>query len=88
MFISGGENIYPAEVEAAVVGVADPFWGEVGKAVVALRPGERLSAEELIAFCRDRLAHYKVPKRVEFREALPKSAAGKILKRALRDGAG
>jgi len=99
MFISGGENVYPVEVEAAlyqhpavaeaaVIGVPDPFWGEVGKAVIALRPGERLTAEELIAFCRERLAHFKVPKRVEFVEALPKSAAGKILKRALREQAG
>lgn len=96
MFISGGENIYPVEVEevlyqhtavadAAVVGVPDPFWGEVGKAVVALRPGQTVTDAELIAFCRERLAHYKVPKRVEFRPALPRSAAGKILKRELRE---
>lgn len=96
MFISGGENIYPVEVEAviyqhpavaeaAVVGVSDPTWGEVGKAVVVLKPGATLTEAELLAHCRERLARYKVPKRVEFRDALPKSAAGKILKRELRD---
>lgn len=96
MFISGGENVYPVEVEealyqhpavaeVAVIGVPDPFWGEVGKAVVVLRPGASVTDKELLAFCRERLAHFKVPKRVEFRQALPKSAAGKILKRELRN---
>lgn len=95
MFISGGENVYPVEIEAAiyqhpavaeaaVIGVADPKWGEIGKAVVALKPGATLTAEELIEHCRGLLARYKVPKLVEFRDSLPKSAAGKILKRELR----
>lgn len=95
MFISGGENVYPVEVEAAlyqhpavaeaaVVGVPDPRWGEVGLAVVALKPGAAVTADELLEHCRGLLARYKVPKRVEFRAELPKSAAGKILKRELR----
>ncbi|HEY3367403.1 MAG TPA: long-chain fatty acid--CoA ligase [Symbiobacteriaceae bacterium] len=95
MFISGGENVYPVEVEAAiyrhpavaecaVVGMPDPRWGEVGKAFVALKLGARLDEAELIGHCRTQLARYKVPKLVEFRESLPKSAAGKILKRELR----
>jgi fatty-acyl-CoA synthase len=95
MFISGGENIYPVEVEgvlyehpaiaeAAVVGVNDPKWGEVGKAVVALKPGAAVTEAELVAHCQERLARYKVPKIIEFRSDLPKSAAGKILKRELR----
>jgi fatty-acyl-CoA synthase len=95
MFISGGENIYPVEVEtaiyehpavaeAAVVGVPDPQWGEVGKAFIVRKPGTALTAEELLGFLRQRLARYKVPKFIEFREALPRSAAGKILKRELK----
>jgi len=101
MFISGGENVYPAEIEAvlykhpavhmcAVIGVPDPKWGEVGKACVvrqsdaAAQPPEALK-EELIEFMRDHLARYKVPKSVEFLPELPISAAGKILKRELRD---
>jgi fatty-acyl-CoA synthase len=94
MFISGGENVYPLEVEGAiyqhpavsecaVVGVHDDKWGEVGKAVVVLKPGATLTAADLIEHCRTRLARYKVPKLVEFRDSLPKSAAGKILKREL-----
>jgi fatty-acyl-CoA synthase len=95
MFISGGENIYPVEVEtaiyehpavaeAAVVGVPDPKWGEVGKAVIVLKPGTVLTEAELLEFLKGRLARFKVPKLVEFRSALPKSAAGKILKRELK----
>lgn len=95
MFISGGENVYPVEIETilsshpavaecAVVGVPDSRWGEVGKAVVVLRPGRSVKAEDLIVYLRERLAHYKVPKYVEFRDELPKNAAGKILKRVLR----
>lgn len=97
MFISGGENIYPVEVEsaiyehpavaeAAVVGVPDERWGEVGKAFVVLKAGAQLSSEELLHFLRERLARYKVPKFIEFRGALPRSAAGKILKRELKTG--
>ncbi len=96
MFISGGENVYPAEIEqvlyrhpavhqCAVIGVPDPQWGEVGKACVVLKPGAQVSAEELLTFLRDYLATYKVPKSVVFLDALPVSAAGKILKRELRE---
>jgi len=94
MFISGGENVYPVEIEAvlyshpavaqcAVVGQPDPQWGEVGRAVVALRPGTSASAEDLLAHCRAHLARYKIPKLLELRDSLPLSPAGKILKRAL-----
>ncbi|GAX88969.1 fatty acid--CoA ligase [Effusibacillus lacus] len=96
MIITGGENVYsvevenviyqhPAVLEAAVIGVPDEKWGEAVKAVVVLKPGQTVSAEELIEFCGTRLANYKVPKSVDFVEALPKSGAGKILKRTLRD---
>ena len=95
MFISGGENVYPVEVEralydhpavkeAAVVGVPDPRWGEVGVAFVALRPGEALEAEAVKAFLRERLAGYKVPKHVVFLEELPKTGPGKVNKEALK----
>ncbi|MEW5829439.1 MAG: long-chain fatty acid--CoA ligase [Chloroflexota bacterium] len=96
MFISGGENVYPAEIEkalyqhpavhiCAVIGLPDPKWGEVGKACVVLKPGASATEEELLQFMAERLAKYKVPKSVSFMEALPISAAGKILKRELRD---
>lgn len=96
MFISGGENVYPAEVEnvlyqhpevaeAAVIGVPDEKWGEVGLAAVVRRPDQNLSAEELIEFCGDRLARYKIPKRIEFVDALPRNAAGKVIKSELRE---
>jgi fatty-acyl-CoA synthase len=95
MFISGGENVYPVEIEkalyehpavhmCAVIGVPDPKWGEVGLACVVLKPGAKATEEELIAFLKERLASYKVPKRVVFMESLPISAAGKILKRELK----
>jgi fatty-acyl-CoA synthase len=95
MFISGGENIYPVEietalyqhptvVEAAVLGVPDPKWGEVGKAYVVLKVGASATEAELLDHCRWLLATYKVPKSIEFRSELPKSAAGKVLKRELR----
>jgi fatty-acyl-CoA synthase len=95
MVISGGENVYSAEVEdvlfahpavaeAAIIGVADERWGEAVCAVVALRPQSTATAEELIAFCRTRLAKYKTPKTVVFVNALPRNAAGKVLKRQLR----
>jgi len=94
VIISGGENIYPAEIEAvlsthpavaeaAVIGIPDELWGEVPKAVLVLKHGFHVSAEEMVAFCADRLGRYRKPKEVEFRAALPKSAAGKILKREL-----
>ncbi len=95
MFISGGENVYPVEIEkalyehpsvaqCAVIGVPDEKWGEVGKAFVVLKPDVRAAEAELLDHCRARLARYKVPKSVAFIEALPISAAGKILKRELR----
>jgi fatty-acyl-CoA synthase len=95
IIISGGENIstievehtlvkHPAVLEAAVVATPDEKWGEVPKAFVALRPDAEASAEELIAFCRERLAHFKCPKAVEFGE-LPKTSTGKIQKFRLRE---
>jgi fatty-acyl-CoA synthase len=96
MFISGGENVYPVEIEkalyehpavhmCAVVGLPDPKWGEVGLACVVLKPGATVTEEEMIAFTQERLARYKVPRRVEFLTELPISGAGKILKRELRE---
>ncbi|PTQ54438.1 MAG: O-succinylbenzoic acid--CoA ligase [Hydrogenibacillus schlegelii] len=96
MIISGGNNIYPREVEevmlrhpavqeVCVFGVPDPEWGEAVKAVVVLKPGHAATEEELIAFCREHLASYKKPRSVEFVEELPKNAYGKVLKRELRD---
>jgi o-succinylbenzoate---CoA ligase len=94
LIISGGENVYPAEVEAAllahpevaeagVAGVADPTWGQAVFAAVVLRAGARATAEELRAHCRARLAAYKVPSRLRLVEALPRNAAGKLLRRRL-----
>ncbi|HRD50521.1 MAG: long-chain fatty acid--CoA ligase [Candidatus Competibacter sp.] len=96
MFISGGENVYPAEIEAAlyqhpavfqcaVIGVPDAKWGEVGKAFVVLKPNQPAAAEELLAHLGDRLARYKIPRSVEFVASLPISAAGKVLRRELRE---
>lgn len=95
MFISGGENVYPAEIErvlvscptvaeAAVVGVPDERWGEVGRAFVVLRPGAAASEADLLAYCGERLARFKIPKSVMFLEALPKNDAGKINRLGLR----
>lgn len=95
VIISGGENIYPAEVEsvlcahpavaeAALIGVPDAHWGEVGWAYVVSRPGQALDAEALLAFARERLARYKAPKRVLLAAALPRTGAGKIDKQALQ----
>lgn len=95
MFISGGENVYPVEIEkalyehpavaqCAVIGVPEEKWGEIGKAVVVLKPGATAAEEELLEHCRARLARYKVPRSVVFTGALPISAAGKILKRELK----
>jgi len=95
MFISGGENVYPQELESAlyehpavascaVVGVPDPTWGEVGCAFVVLKPGAQATPAELLAHLGTRVARFKVPKHLELRTELPLSAAGKILKRELR----
>ncbi|MYX45940.1 long-chain-fatty-acid--CoA ligase [Streptomyces sp. SID89] len=95
MYISGGENVYPAEVEdallghpavaeCAVVGVPDPRWGEVGRAVVVLRPGARADEAGLLAHLHGRLAKYKIPKSVVLVETLPRTASGKLAKPAIR----
>lgn len=94
----GGMKVYPREVEevlfqhpgvadAAVVGVPDPEHGEVLRAYVVRKPGATVTAEELIAFVRERIAHYKAPRTVEFRDALPRSGVQKVLRRVLRDEA-
>ena len=95
MFIVGGFNAYPAEIEnmmlahpgisqVAVVGVPDTRMGEVGVAFVVPRPGAAIDDTELIAWCRDQMANYKVPRRVEVIDALPLNASGKVLKYELR----
>ncbi|MBV9078882.1 MAG: AMP-binding protein, partial [Methylobacteriaceae bacterium] len=95
MIVSGGENIYPIEVEevisqhpavveVAVIGVPHERWGETVKALVVLAPGTAVEAGELVAFARERLAGYKLPRAVEFVAELPRSPAGKVLKRELR----
>jgi acyl-CoA synthetase (AMP-forming)/AMP-acid ligase II len=97
MIITGGENVYPAEVEnvlgshssvaeAAVVGVPDPRWGEAVKAFIVLKEGEAATPGDLIKFCSDRLSRYKCPKSIEIVDGLPHNASGKILRRILRDG--
>jgi acyl-CoA synthetase (AMP-forming)/AMP-acid ligase II len=96
MIVTGGENVYSREVEevlythpavseAAVIGLPDPTWGESVTAVVVLRDGMTATDVEIVATCRDRLAGFKKPKRVEFIDELPKNVSGKILKRELRD---
>ena len=96
MYICGGFNVYPAEVEqvlagldgvaeSAVIGMPDPRLGEVGLAFLVTRPGHVLAEADVLAFCRERLANYKVPRRVEFRDALPRNPSGKVLKRLLRE---
>ena len=95
MIITGGENVYPAEVEnvlyrhpavkeAAVIGIPDPYWVESVHAVVMLKGNAQATEEDIIRFCREQIAHYKAPKSVEFVEALPKNPQGKILKREIR----
>lgn len=95
MFISGGENVYPAEVEhallahpevleAAVIGVADERWGEVGRAFVVPRTAKKPDAESLRTYCRERIAAYKVPKTIQIVAELPRTAAGKVQKHILR----
>jgi len=95
MIISGGFNVYPSEVEqviwshpavqdCAVIGVPDDKWGEAVKAVVELNAGQSVSADELIALCKDKLGSVKAPKTVEFVDSLPRSPVGKVLKKDLR----
>ena len=96
IIIAGGLKIYPREVdevlfahpkvlEAAAVGVPDEYRGETVRAFVVVKPGEKLTEDELRDFCKERLAAYKVPKQFEFRDSLPKTLVGKVLRRALRD---
>ena len=95
MIISGGENVYPREVEevlythpaieeAAVIGIPDSYWIEIVHAVIVLKKGVSVAEEEIIDFCKEKLARYKAPKSVEFVKILPKNPQGKILKRELR----
>jgi long-chain acyl-CoA synthetase len=96
LIISGGYNVYPLEVdeilfqhpkilEACVIGVPDEYRGEKVKAFVVVKPGETLTEEEVIQYCKDKLAAYKVPRSIDFLDELPKSAVGKILRRELRE---
>jgi acyl-CoA synthetase (AMP-forming)/AMP-acid ligase II len=95
MIVTGGENVYPKEVEdvlyrhpavaeAAVIGIPDPYWVERVHAVVVLKKDAQAAEEDIISFCRKHIAHYKAPKSVEFVESLPKNPQGKILKREIR----
>ena len=96
MIITGGENVYPREVEevlyghpavseAAVIGVPDDKWVERVHAIITLKESEQATSEEIVAYCKERLAWYKAPKSVEFVTSLPKNPQGKILKRELRE---
>ena len=95
MYISGGENVYPAEVEnvlfqlpqvadAAIIGVPNERWGEVGKAIIVRKAGQNLEEGDVIRHCLSRLAKFKVPQSVTFVDVLPRNATGKVLKRELR----
>lgn len=96
VILTGGETVYSIEVEnvlyehpdvleAAVVGVPDAHWGEAIAAVLVVRPGRTTAADDVVAFCRERLAGFKVPRRVEIRDALPRTGSGKLAKRVLRE---
>lgn len=96
LIISGGENIYPAEIEgvllsnekvaeAGVVGIDDERWGQVPVAFVVIEPGKAIEEAELLEFCQQRLAKYKVPKKIYFTDSLPRNASNKLLRRNLRD---
>jgi len=96
MIIAGGYNVYPVELdnvlfdhpkilEACTIGVPDAYRGETVKAFVVVKPGESLTEEDVMTYCRQNLAAYKIPRQVEFVDELPKSAVGKILRRELRD---
>jgi long-chain acyl-CoA synthetase len=95
MIIAGGYNIYPREIdevlfehpkikEACAIGVPDAYRGETVKAFIVVKDGETLTEEEIIEYCRENLAAYKVPKIIEFMDDLPKSAIGKIMRKELR----
>jgi long-chain acyl-CoA synthetase len=95
MIITGGVNVYPVEIEeilrgmpqiqdVAVIGVPDEKWGESVKAIVVLKKDAKLSSEDIVTFCKERLAAYKIPKSVEFADAIPRTPTGKILKKDLR----
>jgi fatty-acyl-CoA synthase len=96
MYISGGENVYPAEVEnvlhqisaiaeAAILGIPDPQWGEVGMAIVAVKPGHSLNEAEIHAHCAANLARFKCPRPIGFVDVLPRNATGKIHKPTVRE---
>ena len=101
MYISGGENVYPAEVEevlyrlpaiaeAAIIGVPGDRWGEVGRAIITVKPGHTLTEADIMRHCDTRLTRYKQPRSVRFVEALPRNATGKVHKptpRQTHDGA-
>ncbi|MNV29505.1 Long-chain-fatty-acid--CoA ligase [compost metagenome] len=95
MIVSGGENIFTAEVEnalvrhpavaqAAVIGIPCNKWGETVHAVIILKPGASVTEDEMVAHCRELIAGYKVPRSIEFRTSLPMSSVGKVLKNELR----
>lgn len=94
MIISGGFNVYPRDVEevlythpavkeAVCAGIPDAYWGEMVKAYLVLKDGATTTEEEVLDYCQGKLAVYKIPKKIEFREGLPKTAVGKILRRFL-----
>ena len=96
MIVASGFNIFPQEIdeilfehpkilEACTIGVPDKYRGEAPKSYVVLKEGQTLTPEEIIEFCRERLAAYKVPKQIEFIDSLPKTAVGKILRRELKE---
>ena len=95
MIITGGENVYPAEAEnvlmshpavadVAVIGVPDDRWGETPKAIVVVAPDARFDADDVLAFARQRLAHYKCPRSIDVVDVLPRNPSGKVLKKDLR----
>jgi fatty-acyl-CoA synthase len=99
MYISGGENVYPAEIEnviyqnelvaeAAVIGTSDARWGQVGRAIVVVKAGHTLTEDAVVAHCAANLARYKLPHSVVFAEALPRNATGKVHKPTLRQAFG
>jgi acyl-CoA synthetase (AMP-forming)/AMP-acid ligase II len=96
MIISGGENIFPAELEnalaghpevadVAVIGVPDDRWGEAVRAIIVRKPGSAMTGEQLVEWSRSRLAGFKLPRSVDFIETIPRNPSGKILKRELRE---